>query len=519
MRFLRDNLFLVVLTAGTVVVSAGLLAWGWSVSDKIDVQEMAPRRKLVTRLKQLSRRPYVNVETNNSDKQLVENIDRSLRGVRQRNIEWNSRNFKVPTLKLLRGGDTPALPYDAKTWDRNTLADQFVVAYHKSLNKMLSRLRATTPPSERQIKAEAQLQEDTIRYQQRIRSKHVDGESKAAAQPGGFAPGAQPFAAPRRGAADANVSEQAMAIALENMRYRQARAGQVYAASDSFDDVFPLRDIVSYIEPAKIWQAQVGLWVQGDIVEALARTIEETMDKQGLAGSDRNVLNSPIRRLEKIELIWDPSQISAGRSATDAGRSPGFMPGMPGMPGAMPAAPSRTRGRTRQKSAPEEKLPVPATLTRNTDNKMLNVANYKFTVLMPTRYLPALERNLLKQNYHIILNEEIVPPSRAEVKTRASATAAPAEDMYYYGTEPLCRVTVTGQLLLLADWVRGSWDEEHGGWTRLPLMPVEVLETLPPPALRKTDQDLISQAKNVKAGQKLDQRKPTMPWAQPSRSE
>jgi hypothetical protein len=484
---------------------------------------MTPRRKLVADLKALSRRPYVNVKTNNSDKQLVEDIDRSLRGILQKNIEWNSRNFKVPTLKLLRGGDVQALPYDAKTWDRNSLADQFVVAYHKSLAKLLSRLRATTPPSEQQIKAEAQLQEDTIRYQQRISHKYLNSNDKTTAPGGNYIPGnAQPGLSPltvSRGAkSDTDIGEQALKIALENMRYRQARAGQIYATSDSFDDVFPLREIVSYIKPEKIWRAQVGLWVQEDIVEALAKTIEEVMDRRGLTGSDRNVLNSPIRRLEKIELIWDQSTPSSpSRSKSEASRIPGFMPGM--MPTAMPASPRRGRGRTGRNQPVEQKTPAPATLTRNTDNKMLNVVNYKFTVLMPTRYLPVLQRNLLKQNYHIILNEEITPPDQQIQDNPKTTSSTTGEDLYYYGTEPLCRITITGQLLLLADWIRGSWDEEHKGWTRLPLMPIDVLETLSNSALRKVDRELIDQFQNLKTGQKLDPRKPTMPWTSPNSSE
>ena len=54
------------------------------------------------------------------------------------------------------------------------------------------------------------------------------------------------------------------------------------------------------------------------------------------------------------------------------------------------------------------------------------------------------------------------------------------EDLYYYGTDPVVQVDITGELLLLTSWQRGSWDGENNKWSEEfpPLMPLEVLQSL-----------------------------------------
>lgn len=127
-------------------------------------------------------------------------------------------------------------------------------------------------------------------------------------------------------------------------------------------------------------------------------------------------------------------------------------------------------------------MPQAATLSERASQPLYNVVRYSFTVIMPTRYVPVLQSKLVSLNYHTILNQDIAP---------VSATAE-GTGVYYYGTEPVRQVTFTGELLLLSDWVRGTWDEDAETWTHLPLMPISVMQSeLQPAQLRPTDQQLI----------------------------
>jgi hypothetical protein len=103
---------------------------------------------------------------------------------------------------------------------------------------------------------------------------------------------------------------------------------------------------------------------------------------------------------------------------------------------------------------------------------------------MPHRYVPVLQQKLLGLNYHTILEQDI-----------SLVTAnSQADEMYYYGTEPVREVTFSCELLLLSDWVRGTFregDDGQGRWVYPPLMPISVMEGLTADQQRPTDEDLI----------------------------
>jgi hypothetical protein len=74
------------------------------------------------------------------------------------------------------------------------------------------------------------------------------------------------------------------------------------------------------------------------------------------------------------------------------------------------------------------------------------VIRYQFVVVMPPRHVERLLRTLMLQNYHsaLLTNlSEIPPRDRGE---------------YYYGAEPVMRVEIDAEMLLLLEWT-------------LPLMP------------------------------------------------
>ena len=518
MNFLRENLFMVLLTTGTLALCLVFVLWSGAISDQIDGEEVASRQSLSNTIQNLGRPPYSNGNTIMAEKTRVEGIMDSLRKVGEKNIAWNSRNFRVDPLTMLDGSKRPAFPFDANVWEKNQLASRFVGLYHEQLAALLASLNPTGLPTPAEIAEEAEYQEKIIQRRERIRLKS-EKETAAGKTPAktttparGVVPGMTPEvmdpemgmmppvpgrtpAAGKSGSFSAEANDRAQDI----LRVRKAQQGAIYVDDSPFHLVFAKGVLLSKAEPEKLWDAQQGLWVQSDIVAAINDTIQTAQDQQKIPAGQRSVITSPIKRLMNVTVGKSDSaakkktveqNIYGGMGGYPGGGQWGPSPeDMPMPPGARNVpTPTRSGGYSRASTpaAPGEK---PNTLTQNSANKVFDVVDYSFTVLMPTRYLPLLQESLLKRNYHVILNMQIEPP---DGETAVSKNAAGgAEGLYYYGVEPLRKVTISGQLLLVAGFTRGLWDDENKQWLREPLMPLEVMKSLETAALRPEDQQLI----------------------------
>ena len=167
--------------------------------------------------------------------------------------------------------------------------------------------------------------------------------------------------------------------------------------------------------------------------------------------------NSGIKRLVDLDVV-DQYALGAEKTAAKApSKRTAGATGFPGMSGGG-GGPAVPRGRGDSES-----------FTRRTCDKRRDVVHYSFTVIMDPKYLPALQKNLMKQNYHTILDQ---PSLVQEVPDDTSG--------YCYGYDPIMKVTIRGELLLLTDWER-------------PLMPKVVLARLrASDALRPEDQKRLT---------------------------
>ncbi|MBN1943700.1 MAG: hypothetical protein JW849_10450 [Phycisphaerae bacterium] len=510
MNFFRENLFLVLLTTGTLVACLILVLWSGAIASQIDEVEIADRQDLSDALERLARPPYDNGNTNMAEQNRVEGIRKSLKKVGNENLAWNSRNFKVPQLTMLDGTKRPAFPFDANVWVKNQLADRFLAQYHEQYDAMLASMKPVTPPTEEELAEEIQRWEKTLEQRQRILEKEKTGEDST--QPSAAATGApRPTAPAPMGAARYNPARippegpsyrttgsfrtEAEKRAREILRVRKAQSGAVYANDTAFQLEFPRGILIgsSDVNAEKFWNAQVGIWVRSDIVNAINDAIQTAWDQQKLSPNQRNVITSPIKRL--VEIKVGDSDPTAKKTAY--ARRP--VEPLMGQEEYSHSYMQRPTGKFSQSPRPTRTTVAPTvrpdTLTQRAPDKIADVVNYEFTVLMPTRHIRLLEKSLLKRNYHVILDMQIDEPDATSSSSGSSrlggGTQTTTEGLYYYGVEPVSKVIISGQLLLMSDFTRGRWDSEKKQWLREPLMPVENIRELPPAALRTEDRQLI----------------------------
>jgi hypothetical protein len=203
---------------------------------------------------------------------------------------------------------------------------------------------------------------------------------------------------------------------------------------------------------SELWEAQLQLWILGDIVAAIDQTNQQALSGHGGAEIKRiAVSNAAIKQLVRLQV----ERCYALGDATEAGSSySGATPAVVGGYGA-----PRVAG-----SGAETSIKGDQCLTRRVTTKDYDVKHYTITLVMATRYLKDFERYLMQRNYHTIL--------AVNIDKIESGTALGADiSKFSFGSEPVAIVTISGELLLLSGWERA-------------LMPKDVLEEWVPKNLR-----------------------------------
>jgi len=202
----------------------------------------------------------------------------------------------------------------------------------------------------------------------------------------------------------------------EELRLRAAQGKRIYASPDAIGRVFtePSPDIPFDL----FWRAQISLWVMDDVLAAI-QDLNESVTED-ITDRDVMVSDSAVRVLRSLSV--DPTYINE-----QVGKQ---------------------------------------TLTQRYTNQQHDVIHYGFTVVMPVRYVPELERRLMSRNYHTILNV-----------TMARYVESQAGE-YDLGHEPLMEVTFQGEFLFLTSWERD-------------LMPEATLRSVPKSAWRPEDKERL----------------------------
>jgi hypothetical protein len=187
-------------------------------------------------------------------------------------------------------------------------------------------------------------------------------------------------------------------------------------------------------EVGAMWFAQVGLWLQQDIMSALAKV----NDKAAAAlpsDEEANVLNMPVKRLERIEIL---GYVLAGNKSLvfprDAGDATAGGSGLGG-PSALGA--TSTSGSLKS-------------FTGRVSDNDFDVVRFEIWLIADQRDLPQIIDEITRTNFYQPIDCDFT-----QVDSRDQA------DGYYYGTEPSCRV----RLVFEGYFARANYD---------PIMPEEV---------------------------------------------
>lgn len=260
------------------------------------------------------------------------------------------------------------------------------------------------------------------------------------------------------------IPEKAEEVARNELTLKRAADGRIYVdrKDAQLDRVFTEpKTIPNYLD---LWHAQVNLWVTTDILTAI---------REVNGGSGRTIYSTPVKRLVATDI--DEAYYVSPREQSSA------------------APPGQ-----RQQAA----VPVGQSLTTRQCGKNYDVVHYNFTVDMLSSALPDLLDKLMARSNHTVLNVQM---------TQAEPLASDNGLLYYYGTQPVVRVKVEGELLLLTAWERGTakpadpkarpardakpapeWVEQYP-----PLITLDALKDLAaraPESMRPEDQQRIQQA-------------------------
>ncbi len=182
---------------------------------------------------------------------------------------------------------------------------RFQEAYRTRIARLPSEMNAGGPPSVQELQDAADEIADEKRRKGFDEPEPGGGPPKPPAPP---IPGQRPEDRPPTGGPTPTGQpiEKAPGLAEEAARraaIRKALSIQLYAEAYGPRNAFQVSSIATMTEPPAaddMWYAQVGLWIQEDVVRAIREVNEETASK--LDPKEANVGRMPIKRLLAIRL-------------------------------------------------------------------------------------------------------------------------------------------------------------------------------------------------------------------------
>lgn len=206
-------------------------------------------------------------------------------------------------------------------------------------------------------------------------------------------------------------------VASEPLGRAPTRAKDAAPASLDFDSAMLKSDLVLEAPyPEDVWRAQVGYWIQKDVVEAIVAVNEEAA-AQAQARDERPWVGiMPVKDVISVRVSHDYVLPNAERFA-------GAAPGGYGeaLPPVTPAA----------------------AFTQSASSPLYEVKQFTLKLVMDQRDIPHLVRELTKRGFHTLLRVayEAVPPNKNMIGK-------------IYGSEPVVNVVLDFDTIMLGSFFR-----------------------------------------------------------------
>lgn len=250
---------------------------------------------------------------------------------------------------------------------------QFGEIYRESFVQMLDQLKAGEPPSEFDVQRMREEMDEERRYQQSI-FDDTSAESELPDEDG------LPGVSTKSGLV---TSEEAMSSPAARAAMRRAREIHCYANRTAFDEHMNIYDgITPNVED--MWDAQMSLWIQQDIVSTIARINEQAAAELKDNGGRGWVATLPVKELISIRvsdyLSSDPNaQSRSTQQSSVSGDAPAFPP-----------------------------ADMESVFTDTKSEDLFDVVQFTLKMVVDARKLPMIIDEISKNRFHALLNIQYV---------------------------------------------------------------------------------------------------------------
>ena len=336
--------------------SIGLGVVGFGGMSKV-TDELQSVASIYGQFDSAGRKP-VNDKTIAAERRRVETIQTNYKAVIERAHSLN----RYEPLKPLASAEGEIFFPESTQYGPLAFRD----AYRAQFDLFLKRLKAGTPPTRVEID---QMQEliDEEKHAREFQKGDEDG-------PGGGGPAGEDEYAEKEHASGLITATEAWKTAASRAAIQKARSLHCYATRDSFDENAKVYQGLSP-QLVDMWNAQLTLWVQQDVVDSIARINNEAAEQVKSAGKRAWIGVLPIKDLISIRVSDYIENAASGSGPEVLGDNPSFPPGTPD-----------------------------TVFTRNGSTDLYELVQFSLKMVVDVRDLPLIIDGICKDKFHTLLN-------------------------------------------------------------------------------------------------------------------
>lgn len=402
MDFLRRHVFYIVCG---VAVASGLALGGLGLQGMPAVgEEMEKVKRLYNDLNSLSKSP-VNKGRIEAEKKRIDEINED----RDRVFDNATSLYGYEPLieKVFPAGE-------------NVARLKFRLAYTQAMDELFAKLQSGSPANATKIRLQKGRIDDE-RAEMRANGQDPD----AITEPDFTAGGVLTVSGAKRNATARAHLAAAQRLRCYAVHFADTKPPTRYSSLD-FPVAMQGTSATEELFLDELWWAQVGYWIQKDVIEAIVAINEEAAVEASREGLESSVGVMPVKDVLSIRLSEEYIPQDGDEFYGD--RHGGFAPVLP------PGTPETV-------------------FTHSGSNDWYEVVQYTVKLVMDQRDIPKLIDRLCKNKFHTLLrlSYEIVPPNRRMIGK-------------IYGAEPTVNVLMDFETIMLGEVFR-EW------------MPSEICET------------------------------------------